>query len=175
MEEMDEGKIVEALHSCPLLCTILGLQGLACLSTVSNVLLNACAVIVCRSADELLTQTFKQLASGTPQQQQQQHKQQLSAVAWLLHAVPTAATEQLKVQLLYVPVVPLQQAKALVAAGIRISYAQLLAVANSMVAGVEVWVQAQQQLGIQTDIPALANKICCGKHWVSCCFCLLST
>jgi hypothetical protein len=42
---------------------------------------------------------------------------------------------------------------------VRVSYAQLLAAANSMVAGVEVWVQAQQQLGIQTDIPAAAVAI----------------
>jgi hypothetical protein len=32
---------------------------------------------------------------------------------------------------------------------------------------VEVWVQAQQQLGIQTDIPAAAVAICCGSNWVS--------
>jgi hypothetical protein len=36
-----------------------------------------------------------------------------------------------------------------------------------MVAGVEVWVEEQQQLGIQTDIPAAAVAICCGKEWVS--------
>uniref|UniRef100_A0A383WDR5 Uncharacterized protein n=1 Tax=Tetradesmus obliquus TaxID=3088 RepID=A0A383WDR5_TETOB len=34
-----------------------------------------------------------------------------------------------------------------------------------MVPGVEVWVQAQQQLGVQTDIPAAAVTICCGCNW----------
>uniref|UniRef100_A0A383VCX7 Uncharacterized protein n=1 Tax=Tetradesmus obliquus TaxID=3088 RepID=A0A383VCX7_TETOB len=34
-----------------------------------------------------------------------------------------------------------------------------------MLAGVEVWVQAQQQLGIRTDIPAVAVSICCGGDW----------
>jgi hypothetical protein len=81
--------------------------------------------------------------------------------------VPAAANENLAAELSHAPYVPLEYAKELVSAGVRISYAQLLAAANSMVAGVEVWVQAQQQLNIQTDIPALAAKICCGKYWVS--------
>jgi hypothetical protein len=50
---------------------------------------------------------------------------------------------------------------------VRITYAQLLAAAHSMVAGVEVWVQAQQCLGVHTNIPALAAAICCGEDWVS--------
>jgi hypothetical protein len=60
-------------------------------------------------------------------------------------------------------------AKQLVAAGMRITLAQLLDAANSMVAGVEVWVRAQQALGITTDIPAPAVAICCGNNnaWVS--------
>jgi O-succinylbenzoate synthase len=51
----------------------------------------------------------------------------------------------------------------------RITYAQLLDAANSMVAGMEVWVQAQQALAIETDIPAVAVGVCCGHHdvWVS--------
>jgi hypothetical protein len=48
-----------------------------------------------------------------------------------------------------------------VKAGVRITYAQLLAASRSMVAGVEVWVQAQQQLGVQTDIPEWAVAVCC--------------
>jgi hypothetical protein len=46
-----------------------------------------------------------------------------------------------------------------------------------MVKGVEVWVLAQPQLGVQTDIPEDAVDIC--KHqlsvcerWVSCCLCI---
>jgi hypothetical protein len=48
-----------------------------------------------------------------------------------------------------------------------IPYAQLLSAASSMVAGVEVWVEAQQQLGLASDIPAAAVAICCGQDWVS--------
>lgn len=44
--------------------------------------------------------------------------------------------------------------------GLRISYQQLLAAARSRVAGVEVWVQAQQKLGVATDIPDIAVAIC---------------
>jgi hypothetical protein len=47
-------------------------------------------------------------------------------------------------RVVHLPHVHLQQAKQLVAAGVRIPFAQLLGAANSMVAGEEVWVQAQQ-------------------------------
>jgi hypothetical protein len=81
-------------------------------------------------------------------------------------------------RLLHVPHVPLQHAQQLVAAGVHISYAQVLEAASSMVAGVEVWVQAQQQLKSRNkkkrlhdlyDIPAEAVAICCGRAraWVS--------
>jgi hypothetical protein len=53
-----------------------------------------------------------------------------------------------------------------VAAGLCVSYTQLLAAANSMVAGVEVWVQAQQELCVRTDVPRAALHICC-KNEVS--------
>jgi hypothetical protein len=35
------------------------------------------------------------------------------------------------------------------------------------VAGVEVWVQAQEQQGVVTDIPTTAVAICCGGELVS--------
>jgi hypothetical protein len=38
--------------------------------------------------------------------------------------------------------------------------------ANAMVAGVEVWLQAQQQLGVETDVPAAA-VVMCTRHEVS--------
>jgi hypothetical protein len=66
------------------------------------------------------------------------------AVLWLLQQAPTKATAIYE-KVLVRPSVPLNHAKELVAAGMRFSYAQLLDAANSMVAGVEVWVQAQQQ------------------------------
>jgi hypothetical protein len=69
--------------------------------------------------------------------------------------------------LIYLPSVDLSWAVQLVEAGVRISHSQLLHAASSMLAGVEVWVQAQQQLGVQTDIPAVAVAICCGDEWVS--------
>jgi hypothetical protein len=36
-----------------------------------------------------------------------------------------------------------------------------------MVARLDVWVQAQEQLGITSDLPAAAVAICCGRDWVS--------
>jgi hypothetical protein len=49
----------------------------------------------------------------------------------------------------------------------RVTYSQLLAAADNMVAGVEVWVQAQSKLGIVSDIPPAAVSICYGFHEVS--------
>jgi hypothetical protein len=57
------------------------------------------------------------------------------------------------------PAVAEWQAVQFCGTGVRISYAQLLDAANSMVAGVEVWVQAQRQLEIETDISAAAVAI----------------
>jgi hypothetical protein len=90
---------------------------------------------------------------------QEQHRQ---AVVWLLLAVPAVAAAATTADLLsHVPTVPIAWALQLVETGVHITYAQLLAAARNMVAGVEVWVQAQQQLGVQTDIPEVAVAVCC--------------
>jgi hypothetical protein len=93
-------------------------------------------------------------------------------VSWLLQTSPSAAAGALGdadvlQRLLHLPHVPLQQAQQLVAAGVRVAYAQLIAAARQMVAGVDVWVQDQQQPGIGSDLPAAAVAICCGQDWVS--------
>jgi hypothetical protein len=60
---------------------------------------------------------------------------------------------------------PEDWALQLVKAGVRMSYARLLAAADSMVSGVEVWVLAQQLLGMQTDIPPAAIAACCLMYY----------
>jgi hypothetical protein len=71
-------------------------------------------------------------------EQQQQHEQ---AVAWLaavlLRKAPALAID-VSERLKHLPFVPLCTAEQLVAGGARITYAQLLAAAHSMAAGVEV-------------------------------------
>jgi hypothetical protein len=115
----------------------------------------------------LLSDSLERAVNTARQSEQQQHKK---AAAWLagvlLHRAPALAVD-VSERVFRLPSVTRAIAKKLVAAGVRISYAQLLAAAHSMVAGVEVWVWAQQQLGVHTDIPALAVAICCGKDWVS--------
>jgi hypothetical protein len=88
------------------------------------------------------------------------------AVLWLLQQAPTKAPAIFP-KLMNRPLIPLSHAKELVAAGMRVSYAQLLAAAKSMVEGVEVWVQAQQQGQVESDIPEVAVTICCSKGRVS--------
>jgi hypothetical protein len=90
----------------------------------------------------------------------------LSRVASGVASSVLAAVDVLQ-RLVHLQHVPLQQAKQLVADGVRIPYAQLLAAAKSKVAGVEVWVQAQRQFAVTSDIPAAAVAICCGEIWVS--------
>jgi hypothetical protein len=97
-----------------------------------------------------------------------QHKDH-QALAWLaalvLRTQPDTAVKVAQ-RLLALPAVPLDCATRLVTAGMRVAYAQLLAAADSMIAGAEVWVQAQQDLGIQSDIPPAAVAICTGGDWV---------
>jgi hypothetical protein len=102
------------------------------------------------------------------------YKQQVHAVAWLLCAAPVEAALDAAVKcVLSVPAVPEQAAVQLVTAGMRVSFAQLLSAADRKVKGAEVWVLAQQKLGVHTDIPEDGVDICRGdlsvfKRWVSC-------
>jgi hypothetical protein len=74
----------------------------------------------------------------------------MQLVLWITKILPpcavssTLAEPDVLQRLMHIPHVPLEQAHQLVAAGVHVSYAQLLAAANSMVAGVEVWVEALQ-------------------------------
>jgi hypothetical protein len=154
----------DMLHECPVLCEQLGLDGLARLTTCSKALKKTVETVIVRDSLGLLDSA---LNTARQNEQKQQHKQ---AAAWLaavlLRKAPALALD-VSERLLHLPSVPLATAKQLVAAGVRITYAQLLAAAHGMVAGVEVWVQAQQRLDVHTDIPAVAVSICCGEDWVS--------
>jgi hypothetical protein len=147
----------------PQLSKELNLQRLACLGACSKRCKTSVHSVVVREGLGLLDS-----AVDAARHNGQQHRQ---AVWWiaalLLHKAPETAADVVQ-RLLSTPQVPLEAAKRLVAAGMRVSYAQLLAADNSMVAGVEVWVQAQQQLGAKHDISEAAVPICCGEDWVSC-------
>jgi hypothetical protein len=152
-----------------------GLQGLACLAASSQQLNSVCFAVAQQDASHLLLQALDaaqhaaagNIRSAALQQRQQQH---LEAAAWLLQAAPALAmSADVTERLVRLPSTSLKQAVKFVAAGVRVSYALVVAAANSMVAGEEVWVQAQQKLGIHTDIPAAAAAMCCGENWVSDC------
>jgi hypothetical protein len=153
----------DMLHECPVLCEKLGLDGLARLATCSKALKTTIETVLVKDSLNLLDR-----AVDTTRQTEQQQKQEM--VAWLatnlLRKAPALAVD-VSERLIHLPSVLLATAKQLVKVGVRITCVQLLAAANSMVAGVEVWVQAQRELGIQTDIPALAVTICCDDDWVS--------
>jgi hypothetical protein len=110
---------------------------------------------------------------------QQAEQQQLQAVAWLLQQVPAsspaAAAEGLVAflaalpaeGLIRLPAVSKDWLNRLLEAGVHNTFAQLLKAARRNVLGAKVWVQAQQQLGIDTDIPAAAIALCCDRSWAS--------
>jgi hypothetical protein len=149
-----------AVLQVPVLCEKLSVDGLARLATCSKASSADVDTILSTEGLGLLQRAMDTVRHSG----EQQH---YKAVAWLaevlLRKVPATAAVVTE-RLINLPSVPINTAKQLVAAGLRITYAQP---AHSMVAGVEVWVQAQQQLGIQTGIPALAVAICCGDDWVS--------
>jgi hypothetical protein len=179
--------IATALHGCPALCMHISLQGFACLATCSKSLHDDVTAILCA---ELLR--YLDVAVHTAHSTKQQHQSigrlsedapvlwkavlyHYQAVAWLaalLLRTAAASAADITERLLNLPEMPcLVCVKPLVSAGVRITHAQLLAAADSMVAGAELWVQAQQQLGVETDIPPAAVAICCrggccGGDWV---------
>jgi hypothetical protein len=113
------------------------------------------------------------------------YQQHVHAIAWLLRAAPVEAASDAAVEcVLSMPAVPQQAAMQLVTAGMRVSFALLISAVDRMVKGVEVWVLAQERLGVQTDIPDDAYVICLGcfwrfgsllERWVSCAFCYRSS
>jgi hypothetical protein len=106
----------------------------------------------------------------------EQHKRAAVWLVTLLHRAPnTAAEAEVAERLTFLPDICLDWAQQMVSAGVCISYAQLLAAANSMVAGVEVWVQARKKLKMKSDIPQAAHTICCSSKWVSAGAALVST
>jgi hypothetical protein len=157
-----EQRLASLLHSCPELCTELGLQGLARLATSSSGLRSACHSVLCLGPASWLAAAIDT------------HKdaQRWQAAVWVLQAAPAAAVDGVE-QIARAPAVPVSMATHFVSAGTCITYAQLVAAAHKLVAGVEVWVQVQQQLGAQSDLPAVAEAICCSSisdiyvHWVS--------
>jgi hypothetical protein len=170
----------------PYLGRALGLQGLACLAATCTQLKHECVKFIHQNARLLLLDLMPRVEtvdcltaaaeaaadSAAEAAAAAAADQRLQPVLWLLRIAPpfssTAWAAGVLQRLVHLPNVTLQRAGAqqLVAAGVRISYAQLVSAARSMVAGVEVWVQALQQQGVASDLPAAAVKICC-EDWVS--------
>jgi hypothetical protein len=124
--------------------------------------------------DDSVINKYKDLKGAAQAVYDDMYQLQVHAVSWLLRAAPVEAASDAAVScVLSMPAVPEQAAVQLVTAGLRVSYAQLLSAADRMVKGVEVWVLAQQQLGVQTDILEDAVDICRGNlsvftRWVRC-------
>jgi hypothetical protein len=175
-------EVVQAREAAlPAICGVLtycikqlGLKGLACLAASSKQLRKASLAAVHSDTALLLVDTVKVAATTAALVESKSKRwdtyQQKKAVAWLQQAEPTAiktaATAQLQQQLLRVPGVPLWMAEQLVAAGFHVSFQQLTAAASSMVAGVEVWMQAHVHQGVKADFPIEAI-MAIATDWVS--------
>lgn len=102
------------------------------------------------------------------------------AVAWLLDSMNSkplfrqqmqnSATETATVALLVhkgTLVIPPDLAKRLVESGLRVGYNQLVEAARAGVPGIEVWSRAQQQCGVETDVPEYAKYAALGSwEWL---------
>jgi hypothetical protein len=165
----------------------LGLRGLTRIAASSQQLGHSCSTIINRDAMQLAVSAVegakecaeavkaKQAAHASGEDSRAwllvveetralftQHAQHLQDLVQLLQLKPTVVAKGSLVDcLLHTCVVPKHLAVQLVAAGVRITYAQLLCATNSMVKDIEVWVQAQEQLRITTDIPPAAFAVCC--------------
>jgi hypothetical protein len=159
---IDEASLLWLLPFCS---KQLGLQGLACLAASSKGFRTACRVIVERQAASLVIDKFRTAEAGisTNRYAETSIKQRhVQGAVWALHLAPTAATAAgVAEQLICLPAVC---ANKLLDAGVCISYEQLLAAANKMVDGADIWVYFQHhhnQLQNTNDIPADAAAICC--------------
>jgi hypothetical protein len=146
----------------PYCASRLNLRSLACLAASSRDLNSSCLAIIKRDAARLWHLDMD--AAEAAAINKVSHTVNLStcmlrqAGAWLLRTLPTAAG--IAERIIRLPAVPLHVAQQLVAGGVRFNHKQLLAAARDMAPGVDVWVQAHQQLGITTDIPAAWFSVC---------------
>jgi hypothetical protein len=145
------------LDVLPCIGRTLGLQGLACLAASNQQFKHACLELLEQDSHHLLLDVLPPLspecglaqpaaivqlppqAAAAPAAAAATD-QRLQPMLWLSRVVPGMATSVLSAvdvlqRLVHLPHVPLQHAKQLVADGVRIPYAQLLAAANSMVPG----------------------------------------
>jgi hypothetical protein len=187
MPDNSDNPLLDILPYCT--AEQLGLQGLACLAASSkqlrtislgflpkdgSMLLPALEAAAKARAAELAALPPKAAIAGAAQaalagasRAEKEYKQRIHAVEWLLLHTPTAAVaEGVADRALQVPL-PVHRAKLLLAAGMTITYAQLLHAADSMAEGLERWLQAQWELRLQTDIPQAAYDICIYVSWVS--------
>jgi hypothetical protein len=157
--EIDETQLCDVLDYCS---KQLGLHGLACLAACSKQYKAASAATAGSAAGLFLKDALiaAHTAGGAKYAASSSLEQHMQAVTWLLRIVPSATTAATAAKrLLSIPNVPLPMAKQLVEAGVRMKFAQLTAAAEKMVPGVDVWVLAQRQQGVPTDIPGLAVSL----------------
>jgi hypothetical protein len=169
----------------PYLGKALRLQGLACLASSNRQLRQECVDTAKQNACELLLMALPPVkaletlvasaaaaAAAAAVPAPSAANQRLQPVLWLVHVAPSTAARALAAadvlqRLVHLPHIDLQHAQQLVAAGVRVPYSQLVSAASDMVTGVEVWVRAQQQLGVANDVPPAAVQCCSGQDWVS--------
>jgi hypothetical protein len=169
------------LQVLPFCSRQMGLQGLACLAACSKkakltsdeIKSKDALIVLLGTLDATKAEAAAESAAGAIQRSFDKQLTRLAAwwkpVQKHVQTVPTALTlAGVSDRMLWLPPVSLKQAKQLISGGVRIRYAELLTAASCMVPGLAMWVQAQQQLGIQTDIPKAAVEVCTnGTVWVS--------
>lgn len=160
----------------PLCSRQLGVQGLACIASCSTQAKLVSIKLGRADATDVVLGTLEaaKADAAAATEARSSCKQAEVVACWqpvqnLLQTVPAAMNAAGAANsILWCPSIPLQHALQWVNSGVRIHYAELLDAASCAVPGVQVWVKAQHQLGIHTDIPEAARAVCLGKVWVRC-------
>lgn len=118
---------------------------------------------------QLLRRVVLQASSAVEPDAATQH---VGPMRWLLSELsfPGQLLVDESAALIRIPKVPFEIVELLVSAGARITYQQLTAAARSQTVGVHIWVTAQQQLGIQQEMPHTVEAVCrygAGSNWAS--------
>jgi hypothetical protein len=173
---------LEAVQWLPLCINQLGLQGLACLASCSKQLQRDCCVLLDTDATAALIGALQAAGTAgaaaashvgsTAEEHENAVNSAINGLSWLLKIVQKEQHSELLAiaseHVVRYPAVAEWQAQQFCGIGVRIHHTQLLAAANSMVLGMEVWVKVQRQLDIKTDISAAAAAICDSRrtYWV---------
>lgn len=152
-----------------------GLVSLVYIGSATKASQDLTTLLVQQNLQDIILRAVQAAADCLAASSDQKH---LQVLKWLLKAAGQAAVSRVDAApILQVPTVPTAAAAALVSAGLRVTYQQLIKAASNCVPGFEVWMKAHEELGVpNVFVPGWAAAVCCNRPEVrSGSLCTLST